>query len=121
GLRVAKNQPDAGPVDIVVTGTYRAGELDQFKVRRVLVCEIKFVGFGRAGLNRGMSKKFHQHSASVVNEVAKTLTHEDGVHVARSGLLQIMEVVIGERLGERDFDGGGRLILIRNDADGHSV
>ena len=56
----------------------------------------------------------------VVDEVAKSLRNQDRVNVARGRLLQLIEIVIGQRLVERNFYRGCGLIYIGDDANGHS-
>ena len=68
--------------------------------------EIELGIFGRACLKRRMNEQVHQNAASVVDEIAKSLGNQNRVDVARSRLLQLIEIVIGQGLVERDFDRG---------------
>jgi hypothetical protein len=68
-----------------------------------------------------MGKEIHEDAAGVINEVAETLRDEDGIHIARRGLLELEKIVIGERTLERDFDCSGRPICIRRNAYGHGA
>jgi len=68
--------------------------------------EIELCIFWRACLKRRMNEQVHQNAASVVDEIAKSLGNQNGVDVARSRLLQLIEIVIGQGLVERDFDRG---------------
>ncbi len=81
--------------------------------------EIKIGVLWRAGLKRRMSQEIHEDAASVVDEVAETLGDQDNVNVAGRGLFELLEVVFGERLLERNLDGSRRRVVVRNDADGH--
>src|SRR5207245_10784943 len=51
----------------------------------------------------------------------KPLRDENGVNVARSGLFELMEIVIGQRLFEGDFDSGRRLVVVGCDSNGHGA
>src|SRR2546422_8539416 len=42
--------------------------------------------------------------SGVVDEVAKTLRDKNGIHIARSGVFKLVEIVIGQGLFQRDFD-----------------
>ena len=68
--------------------------------------EIKLRIFGSACLKRWVNQQVHQNSSSVVDEVAKSLRNQDRVDVARRRLFQLIEIVIRQRLVERDFDRG---------------
>src|SRR6266700_1698966 len=98
-MRVSQDDPQAGAVGFVVAGTNGSGEVRDF--------------------NTGAAEEVGENAASVVDEVAKALRNKDNVHIAGSGLFELGKVVVGERLFERDFDGGGGLVFVRDDADGH--
>ena len=68
--------------------------------------EIQFSVFGSTCLKRWVNEEIHQHPASVIDEIAKTLGNQNGVDVARRRLFQLIEIVIGQRLIERNFDRG---------------
>jgi hypothetical protein len=68
-----------------------------------------------------MGKQIHEDAASVIDEVAETLGDEDSVHVAGRGMLDLVEVVVGKRALERNFDGSGGPIGVVRDADGHGL
>src|SRR5260370_5959479 len=99
GTCVAEDDPEAGMVSVVVAGANGAGELGDFEA--------------------GAADQIAEDAASVVDKVAKTLGDENGVYIAGGGLFELVEIVIGQRLFERDFDGGGGLILVRGDSNGH--
>src|SRR6266704_681332 len=99
GICVAENDPQAGAVGLFIVRANSAGELSDFQT--------------------GAADQVGENAASVVNEVAKTLANEDGVNVAGRGLFELVKVVVGERLFERDFDGRRRLVLVRDDSNGH--
>src|SRR5438552_2966636 len=96
---VAEDDPQSGAIGFVIAGADGPGELGELEARA--------------------AQEFGEDAAGVVNEVAKTLGNKNGVYVAGSGLLELMEIVIGQRLFEWDFDCGGRLVLVGSDADGH--
>jgi hypothetical protein len=83
--------------------------------------EIESGVFRRILLERRVSEEFHEDAAGVVDEVTEALRDKDGVHVAGRGLLELVKVVIGERIFERNFDGSGGPIGVGRDADGHEV
>jgi hypothetical protein len=83
--------------------------------------EIKMGVFRRALLERWMSEEIHEDAASVIDEIAEALRDKDGVHVAWRGLPELVEVVVGERIFERDFDGSGGPICVWRNVDGHDV
>ena|GEM_PF-7013728 len=68
--------------------------------------EIKFRIFGSTGLKRRVNEQVHQNPARVIDEIAKSLGNQNRVDVARRRLLQLIEIIIGQRLIERDFDRG---------------
>src|SRR5258708_26819092 len=98
-MRVAEDDPQAGAVGFVVTGTNGAGELGDFNTRA--------------------AEEVGKNTASVIDQIAKALRHKDNVHIARRRLFELVKIVVRERLFERDFDGGRGLVLVWNDADGH--
>ena len=70
------------------------------------MCEIQFRVFGSPCLKRWVNEEIHQHPASVIDEIAKTLGNQNRVDVARRRLFQLIKIVIGQRLIERNFDRG---------------
>src|SRR5437016_4453507 len=99
GVFVAEDDPQSGAIGFVIAWADGTGELGELEARA--------------------TQELGEDAAGVVNEVAKTLGNKNGVYVAGSGLLELMEIVIGQRLFEWDFDCGGRLVLVGSDADGH--
>jgi len=99
GIFVVKNDPESGAVSFVVARADGASELGEFEA--------------------GAAQQFGEDSASVIDEVAKPLGNEDGIDVARRRLFELVEIVIGQRLFEGDFDGGRGLVLIGRDSNGH--
>src|SRR5439155_17374779 len=96
---VAQDDPESGPVGFVLARTDGAGELREFEARA--------------------AEKFREDAASVIDEIAKALRNKYGVDVARRRVLELVEIVIGQRLFQRDFDGGGRLVFVSGDSNGH--
>jgi len=68
-----------------------------------------------------MGKEIHEDAAGVVNQVAKTLGNKNDIYVAGSGLFELVEIVIGKRLFERDFDSCGGPIRVGRNAYGHDA
>ena len=101
GIFVVQNDPESRVVSFIVAGANRAGELGEFEA--------------------GAAQEFGKDAAGVIDEVAKPLRDENGVNVARSGLFELMEIVIGQRLFERDFDSGRRLVVVGCDSNGHGA
>src|SRR6266576_2546205 len=99
GVFVAEDDPQSGAIGFVIAGADGTGELGELEARA--------------------AQEFGEDAAGVVNEIAKTLGNKNGIYVAGSGLLELMEIVIGQRLFERDFDCGGGLVLVGGDSDGH--
>src|SRR5205823_1068412 len=99
GVFVAEDDPQSGAIGFVIAGADGTGELGELEARA--------------------AQEFGEDAAGVVNEIAKTLGNKNGIYVAGSGLLELMEIVIGQRLFERDFDCGGGLVLVGSDSDGH--
>src|SRR5208282_3855111 len=60
-----------------------------------------------------------QRGAGVVHEIAKTLGDQDFVNLAWRGLFDSVEVVVGEREGDAEFEGGGGGVCVGSDFDGH--
>src|SRR6266850_3015747 len=83
--------------------------------------EIEIGVFRGVGLEGRMGEQLHEDAAGVIDEVTEALGDEDRVHVAGRGLLELVEVVIGKRVFERNFDGGGRPVDVGRDADGHGL
>jgi hypothetical protein len=121
GMRILENDPQAGPVALVIAGANGAAELSQFERRRHRMREIEVGVFRRVRLEWRMSEEIHEDAAGVVDEVAETLRGEDGVDVAGRGLLELVQVVIGERIFERDFDGSGGPIGVGRNVNGHGL
>ena len=72
-------------------------------------------------LKRRIGEQLHEYAAGVIDEVAETLRDENRVHVAGRGLLELVEVVVGKRALERNFDGSGRPIGVGRNSDGHGL
>ena len=68
-----------------------------------------------------MREEIHQDAAGIVDQIAKALRDEDGVHVARRGLFELEQIVIGQRFCERDFDRCRRLVFVGNDPHEHGL
>lgn len=119
-VRIAEHNPNSGAIDVVITGADCAGELDKLERQRGGMSEVEIGVLGRIRLVRRMSEDFHQDAAGVIDKIAKTLGDENHVDVARGRLLELFEVVIGQRSFEWNFDGGVGLIFIGSDANGHS-
>jgi len=68
--------------------------------------EIKFRIFGSACLKRRVNEQVHQNPASIVDEIAKSLGNQNSINVARCRLFQLIEIVLRQRLIERNFDRG---------------
>jgi hypothetical protein len=100
-MRVAEYDPKAGTINLVVTGADSAGQLRDFQA--------------------GMAEHFGKNAAGVVDKVAESLRDKDDVDIARGRLLDLLKIVIGKRPSERNFDGGGGLVLVRRKADGHGA
>jgi hypothetical protein len=83
--------------------------------------EVEIGVFGRVYLERRMGKQIHKNAAGIIDEVAEALRDEDGVHVAGCGLLELVEVVVGKRALERNFDGSGGPIGVGRNSDGHGL
>src|SRR2546421_2885080 len=101
GIFVAQDDPESGAVGFVLARTDGAGELGEFEARA--------------------AEKFHEDAASVIDEIAKALRNKYGVDVARRRLLELVEIVIGQRSFQGDFDGGGRLVFVSGDSNGHGI
>src|SRR5438045_6682766 len=99
GVFVAEDDPQSGAIGFVIAGADGTGELGELEARA--------------------AQEFGEDAAGVVNEIAKTLGNKNGIYVAGSGLLELMEIVIRQRLFERDFDCSGGLVLVGGDSDGH--
>src|SRR6266403_2022700 len=121
GMRILENDPQPGAVALVVAGADGAGELSQLERHWRRMSEVEIGVFRRVRLEGRMGEQIHEDAAGIIDEVAETLRDEDGVHVARCGVLELMEVVVGKRALERNFDGGRRPIGVGRDADGHGL
>ncbi len=121
GMRILENDPQAGPVGLVIAGANGAAELSEFEGRWHRMREIEVGVFRRVLLERRMSEEIHQDATSVIDQVAEALRGEDGVDVAGRGLLELVQVVIGERIFERDFDCGAGPICVGRNVDGHGL
>src|SRR5260370_25268678 len=100
-MGVAEDDREAGTINLAVAGADRAGQLRDFQA--------------------GVAEHFGKNAAGVVDKVAETLRDKDDVDIARSGLLDLLKIVIGEGPFERNFDGDGRLVLVRRKSDGHGA
>ena len=121
---VANHDPQTGAVDVVfVSRTNRAGQLHQFQVAWIVIGQVQRRKRRFSRLNscdvRGRSHEFQQDAARVVNQVTKALRHKNGINVARSRLFDFVDVVIGQRRFERNFDRGVRLVVVWNQSYGH--
>src|SRR3989440_11793669 len=87
GVFVAEDDPQSGAIGFVIAGADGTGELGELEARA--------------------AQEFGEDAAGVVNEIAKTLGNKNGIYVAGGGLLELMGIVIGQRLFERGFDCGG--------------
>jgi hypothetical protein len=97
GVRVAYDDPEARAVNFVVAGTDRAGKLREFERERGGMREIEIRVLGRVGLKRRMDEEIHQDAAGIIHEIAKALRNENGINVARRWLVELEQVVIGQR------------------------
>ena len=68
--------------------------------------EIQFCIFGSPCLKRRVYQQVHQNAASVIDEIAESLGNQNRVDVARRRLFQLIEIVIGQRLVQWNFDRG---------------
>src|SRR2546421_9698904 len=87
GVFVAEDDPQSGAIGFVIAGADGPGELGELEARA--------------------AQEFGEDAAGVVNEIAKTLGNKNGGYVAGGGLLELVEIVIGQRLFGRGFDCGG--------------
>jgi hypothetical protein len=83
--------------------------------------EIEVGVFRRVRLEGWVGEQVHKDAAGIIDEVAETLGDENGVDVAGRGMLELVEVVVGKRALERNFDGSGGPIGVRRNSDGHSL
>ena len=97
GMRVAYDDPEAGAVDLVISRADGAGKLREFERERGGMREIEIRMLRRIGLKRRVDEKIHQHTARIIDQIAKALRNENGVNVARRGLVELEQVVIGQR------------------------
>jgi hypothetical protein len=121
GMGIPQNDPQAGAVALITAGANGAGQLSEFERERGRVSEIEIGVLRRARLVRRMGEKIHEDAAGVINEITETLRDEDSVHIAGRGLLELEQVVIGERILERNFDSRGGPIGVGRDMDGHNI
>jgi hypothetical protein len=98
-LRISEDNPEAGTINIVVAGTDGSRQLSDFEA--------------------SVAEHIGENAAGVIDKVAEALGDKDNVHIARRGLLEPVEIVIGEGLLEGNLDGGGRLVLVRRYTNGH--
>lgn len=98
---VFEDDPNAGTIVVVVTRTNRASELSD--------------------LEAGSVEHVCKDASRIVHEVAESLGNQNAVHIARSRLVELEKIIIRQRLFERNLDGGGRLVLVGNDAQGHGA
>src|SRR5882724_928464 len=121
---VANHDPKTGTVDVIfAAGADGAGELHQFQMAWIVIDQVqrRERRFSRldAGNIGGRRHQLEQDSSRVVNQVAEALRHENRIDVARSRLLELVNVVIGQRRFERDLDRGVRLVIVWNQSYGH--
>src|SRR6266852_1065216 len=119
GVRILENDPQARAIALVTTRADGASELRQFERERGGVSEIEVGVLGRVRLVGRMGKKIHEDAAGVVDEVAKALRNKDRVHIAGRRTFELEKVVIGERILERDFDGGRGPVCVGRNVYGH--
>src|SRR5207248_10591605 len=67
-----------------------------------------------------LAENFDQHTASVVHKIAKTLRDEYAVYFAGRWLLHIVQIIVGKRFLEWNFDGDVGLIIIWNYFERHN-
>src|SRR6266853_3645735 len=120
---VANHDPQAGAVDVVfAAGTDSAGELHQFQVARIVIGQVqrRERRFSRldSGNIGGRRHQLEQDSSRVVNQIAKALRHENRIDVTGSRLLELVNIVIGQRRFERNLDRGIRLVVVWNQSYG---
>ena len=96
---VLEDNPDAWAINLIIARTNRAGELSD--------------------LEAGSTEDIGEDASRIIHEIAETLRNEDGIHIAGCGLVESEEIVIRQRRLEGDLDGGGGLVLVGNDAQGH--
>jgi hypothetical protein len=118
-VRIAEDDPQARAVYLVVTRADGAGKLREFERERRGVSEIEIRVLRRVSLEWRMSEEIHQHAAGVIHKIAKALTNENGVNIAGRGLVELEQIVIGQRFFERNFNRRRRLVFIGNYADRH--
>src|SRR6266403_1970229 len=121
GARVLENDPQAGAVALVVAGADGTGKLGEFERHWRRMREIEIGVLRRVGLEGRMGEQLHEDAAGVIDEVTEALGDEDGVHVAGRGVLELVEVVVGKRAHERNFDGSGGPIGVGRNSDGHGL
>src|SRR2546430_16782769 len=86
GVFVAEDDPQSGAIGFVIAWADGTGELGELEARA--------------------NQEFGEDAAGVVNEVAETLGNKNGVYVAGSGRLELVEIVIRQRRFEWGFDCG---------------
>ena len=85
----AEDQPQAGAMEAGLAAD-GAGELDEFEA--------------------GRAERGFQDAAGLVEQIEEALRGQHGVHVARDGRFDFVEVVVGQRLVNREFyRGAGRV------------
>src|ERR1700759_2112919 len=99
-----QDDPKARAIDLVVARTNRASELIEFERVLIGVRQIELVAARRS--MRFVREKFRQDTARVVDQIAKPLRYEHTIDIAWGRLIDLLEIVVGHRMFERDFDCG---------------
>ena len=117
---VFEHDPQAGAVDYVL-GADGPSELSDFHGVSDFGLEVHVSeSAGIIGDALVMcAEDFHEHTAGIVDQIAKALRNQHGVDIARGRKSQLLQIVIGKRLFQRNFDGHRRLVCIRNNFQGH--
>src|SRR5258708_21863095 len=70
-------------------------------------------------VRRRVGQEVHQNAAGVIDQIAKTLRHQNSVPVAGRGMLDLIEIIVGQRFFEGDLYGSGRLVFVPDGTDRH--
>src|SRR5256885_17213785 len=116
-MGVVKNDPKSWAVDFVIARADGAGELPELKRRDWMrKLQVRIVGVHPG---RRVREEVHQDAAGVIDKLAKAFAAENRIYFARHGLLDLLDMVLRQGFLQRELNGSRRLILIRDDADGH--
>ena len=118
-VHVAQDDPQTRAVDFIIARANRARKLLDLQGVFVGMRQIERPAVRSIDGARLVGKQIHQNAARVVDQIAESLRHQDAIHVAGSGLVDLLEVVIGKRLLQRDFDRRGGLAFIGNNTGRH--